>query len=302
MKTKCRNCISEDLRILRAGIGAPFFLKRVFGIDVMSINEVLDINADHLTKQTLDAKILSFRSPVLFNTLVCNKCGFMGPEFDFTDKILSPLYENYRSKEYNDERCIYEPSYANIKDIVGKGLKEIENRLDFVSRILDQCLDYQLIHDVLDWGGAGGRFIPQALIDKNVYVLDPSDEILVNERFHKIKSSPTGKFFDYIQLCHILEHISSPYELMIEVRKTLRPGGYIYIEVPQDKDDADMEKYLTGARYQYHILHEHINLFTVQSVEALAARVGLQKMITRREVIDLGWTRMTIIGGLFRSS
>src|SRR5205085_10385374 len=38
--------------------------------------------------------------------------------------------------------------------------------------------------------------------------------------------------FDLITLIHVLEHIPNPRALLVELRKKLKPGGMLVIEVP----------------------------------------------------------------------
>jgi SAM-dependent methyltransferase len=38
--------------------------------------------------------------------------------------------------------------------------------------------------------------------------------------------------FDAIFFCHVLEHLHSPYQVIHEIKRTLRPEGLIYIEAP----------------------------------------------------------------------
>lgn len=42
-------------------------------------------------------------------------------------------------------------------------------------------------------------------------------------------------FFDFIILNHVLEHIINPLDIMIEINRVLKKGGYLYIETPSTR-------------------------------------------------------------------
>jgi hypothetical protein len=50
----------------------------------------------------------------------------------------------------------------------------------------------------------------------------------------------------------------------------------------------------------WQFLHEHINLYSVSAVRALAMFAGLEEIAISRWELDLGWSRSVVISGLFR--
>jgi hypothetical protein len=309
---ECRNCRSSNTVTLDQGLLSPFFMKRVYGMRLMSITEAFAEesntsrrSAGHSLASWLlgllwKRSLMTYRSPVRVDIRVCQSCRFVGPEVAYTLEMLSGLYGNYRSESYNAERAVYEPNYNEIRDYVGKSNEEISSRMSNLDDIIGSCVDANEINNVIDWGGGEGRFIPTAFRAKNVWVLDVSSEPLVSNSFHRISQVPEGVKFEYAQICHVLEHIASPYEFVKNIIPHISDRGYIYIEVPQDRSEQDIQRFVHCDPSVRHYIHEHLNLFSMKSIEALALALGLGVMYLERKRLDLGWAAMDIISTLLK--
>jgi 2-polyprenyl-3-methyl-5-hydroxy-6-metoxy-1,4-benzoquinol methylase len=315
MNKLCRNCQSENIKTLNQGVLAPFFLKRVHGLYANSLGEVLSFKANNsqnnikeLFLNLLHAlfrmsrwgrELLSFRSSVKVNIRVCKDCGFVGPEFNYEYDALSSLYQDYRSESYVAERINFEPSYEKIKNHVGKSKEEISVRLNNLDTFVNKYIDINQINNVMDWGGGEGKFIPTSFQKKNVWILDVSSEPLVNSNYCRVDQVPPNIKFDYVQVCHVLEHVASPCDFMTKVISHVNVGGYIYIELPQDRDDDVIQRLIEGDSNIIHGIHEHLNLFNTKSLEALATTLGLRVLNIEVKAMDYGWTNWKVISGLF---
>lgn len=304
MTVDCRNCGSERCHLRATGLVAPFFLKRVFGINLSDLGEVLRVQnqtpcIEHMGKNGLHG-LFDFKSPVLAVLRVCINCGFVGPDMRYPHEMLQRLYVDYRSDAYNEERCKYEPQYQEIQHLVGKDPQERSVRLNNLELLLTGELDLNGIHSVLDWGGGEGLFIPPCLDGKDVYILDISDEPLRNERFTRISEPAPGKLCDLILVAHVLEHVSSPREFIEEVLIHLKPGGFLYIEVPQDQSDENIERFKFSPESINHWIHEHLNLFCENSLAYLGDALELRQVRIKKNDVDVGWIKGTHLAGLFQ--
>lgn len=311
---ECRNCGSHNTLILNQGTIAPFFLKRVHSIQLMSlgeqINQKLDKLPDTLIKKTLNSvfQVLSnttigkqlnkFRSAAKTNISVCTDCGFVCPNYNYDDSQLFGLYEDYRSDSYDSEREFFEPQYKNIQSLVGKSGIEINNRLNNMSNLISKYVELQSIETVLDWGGEG-KFIPKELRNKKVFILDVSNELLADNTFIRIKQPAADEKFDFIQICHVLEHLPSPRDFLRNVLSYLKIGGYLYLEVPQDRTEEDIQRFVKANPNVSHKIHEHLNLYSTQSIKALANSLDLKELVVEKNKIDIEWMELNIISGLF---
>lgn len=319
----CRNCHSSNVIETPNGILAPFFILRVIGqnsLRVDSIYEALVKTAESTESKSkrYAAKILlriAHNLPRLRETAsamrpnaeasvkvlirACKDCSFVGPSQVYPLHQLVGLYKDYRSDSYNRDRCSVEPWYQDVMHLVGKCQEEIDSRMTNLDGIIDTLVDCGNIQTVLDWGGGEGRFVPTSLRSKNVTVLDYSTEELSDPSFLRLDQLNSDQKYDYIQVCHVLEHVSEPRSLMLEVVSHLNRGGYVYVELPQDRSSEDLQHFASHPCEIYHEIHEHLNLYSQAALEKLGLSLGLRCVHVGSRQLDFGWISPTIISGLF---
>jgi hypothetical protein len=312
-KNICRNCASVNVATARSGFLAHFFLKRVYGLDVASLGgeikarllgrsfkkQSLSIIFNIIKRLPLLNKFLNIKPLTPTNIRICSNCGFIGPDEAYSYELLNGIYHDYRSENYNKDRCMYEPEYKKIQHLVGKDSREVKERLANIDEILNKYVDINKIKNILDWGGGEGRFIPACLSKKNIVILDVSNEPLLNKRYSRVSTPPDSIKFDFIQVCHVLEHVSAPMEFLENVMRHSSYGGLIYVEVPQDRSDADIVDFQRHSDQMRHVIHEHLNLYTENAVLALGTALGLEVVCVKKTWINLGSHKSCVISGLF---
>lgn len=319
----CRNCHSSNVTETPNGILSPFFVLRVIGqlsLRVDSLYEVLLKYAESSNSKTrrYTSRIMLYianRFPRLKDATsvmhpdaeaslnvfirVCKDCSFVGPSQVYPFDQLVGLYRDYRSDSYNRDRCAVEPSYQAIMHLVGRCQEEIDSRMNNLDNIIDSHVNCNSIQTVLDWGGGEGRFVPTSLRSKSVTVLDYSTEELADPKFLRLDKLDSDQKYDYIQICHVLEHVSEPRSLMIEVVSHLNRGGCVYVELPQDRSGEDLQSFVSRPFDMHHGIHEHINLYSQMALEKLGLSIGLRCVHLSSHQLDFGWINATIISGLF---
>jgi len=298
----CRNCGSPAIRDLGfIGEVAPFFLKRVFQMETCTAPAATPfkrlIQAMTVTPQKAFARI--HRHVVLLELQACTSCSFVQVKHGFADDSLSILYRDYRSETYNRDRIHYEPSYRRIADQAGFGQKETNTRIETLTVWLQDLIAPDSTFSMLDYGGADGRFLPRLTGKKYVYEIS---SVEASPGVVSIRDESQLGLYPYIQLAHILEHVNRPLEMVRNVSQWLLPGGYLYIEVPQDFPDTKIDQLVAGRYGGLVPIHEHINLYNVRSVEKLLKSAGLVIMKVEAVNLDIGWIKTTNIRALGRKA
>jgi glycosyltransferase involved in cell wall biosynthesis/SAM-dependent methyltransferase len=86
---------------------------------------------------------------------------------------------------------------------------------------------------------------------------------------------PEGETFDLVTMTHVLEHVKAPGALLHRLRRAIRPGGAILIEVP-NADDALLK--LFGGYYRPLCPGDHVSFFDEASLRSLLEGSGFSVM------------------------
>jgi len=157
---------------------------------------------------------------------------------------------------------------------------------------------------LLDFGCGEGHFLEE--IEKvssgcSLYGCDfgstPPEKFKLSstKRYFSINSKPSIRF-DRISLVHVVEHFFSPCEELTEIRKLLKPGGKLFVQVPYliknplDLVIADHGTFITKETIQSLLRQsgydvEHISDDWVQKELSIIASVP-ENSVTRRQISD----------------
>jgi hypothetical protein len=299
-ESRCRNCGGTALRdIGTVGKVAPFFLKRVIGA------EIRPLRATSPFKRAVRSNIASlisrfprlFQQQVFVEMQICSRCEFIQTALPFHDDDIMRLYEDYRSETYNAERIHYEPSYASLTSQVARGAQEIKVRRAGSKRFLDAALSPNELPTILDYGGSDGRFIPDLPGSKFVFDISAVSPVPGVARIEK--ETDLAKY-SIVLLAHVIEHVPHPLTLVRSVCKYIEPGGYLYIEVPQELTDEFLHELKDGACPTDLTIHEHINYYSTSAVRRLLESAELELVAIENEEVDVGWARCPFVRALGR--
>ena len=166
----------------------------------------------------------------------CKNCNFCFYSLRPTEENINAFYNGYRNEEYQLQRQKYEPDYTKQKNaFLLESKKERNSRKKNSLNILNKYIDVKKLKNILDFGGDKGQFIPEfpETTDKYVYEISgvtPISGVSEIKDFDALKE----KKWDLIMCSHVLEHVISPNNLIKEIDELLEPGGYLYIEVPEN--------------------------------------------------------------------
>jgi len=297
--SQCRNCEAEATKDLGfIGEVAPFFLKRVLNLEyglapsghpIKVFLRRIGVFSESFQKV--------YGKSVLVEIEICTVCSFVQTKWPFPDEAIARLYTDYRSGSYNQERVRYEPEYASIASQVGNCAKEIQTRKVGLSQWLTGKVNVESDFSMLDYGGADGRFLPNLPGEK--FVFDISD-VAPADGIKRIGDESELGSYSYVQLAHILEHVSYPLVLTRKAASFLKDSGYLYIEVPQELTDEARSRLASRDNRVRLAIHEHINQYSVRALTELLRSSGLDVAAVQTEVTDLGWNQGTVIRALGR--
>ena len=145
---------------------------------------------------------------------------------------------------------------------------------------------------LLDVGCGKGRFMEYAASRGwDIYGVEPSQSSrnlaikrVGNRVFEHISDIPEIKF-DAITLWHVLEHVQEPVNFLLELRKYLKPDGFVLISVPnldslQSKIGKGLWMHLDLPRHRFH--------FTPKSLQEVLSRAGYRVLSVKHFSLEFG--------------
>jgi len=202
----------------------------------------------------------------------CRNCGHWHAEIQMD---LTDFYRGgYVDGTYGDRLKENFKRILALSENLSDNTARVKRVLDFAKRKWGEKKTPSLL-DV----GSGLAVFPYRMKEAGwqVTALDPDERAAAHARENAgVKSvhadflqwePETGERFDVITLNKVLEHVEEPITMMAHARRWIRPGGFLYEEVP----DAAAAKKGQG-REEFFI--EHLHIFTRSSLTQMAAKAG----------------------------
>jgi len=139
---------------------------------------------------------------------------------------------------------------------------------------------------IIDIGGGYGDFVQQIsekYMDSHITLLEPGisrihtksipNLVKINQFMDNTFASENKEKYDIITSFHVLEHVINPKEFIKNCYTITKPGGLIYIEVPnQDNDVKDSSEYY---RDNIWYMKAHISYFTVDIMKQILKELDI---------------------------
>ena len=115
------------------------------------------------------------------------------------------------------------------------------------------------------------------------------DRVIIADLDHDALALPQD-FFDCILLADVLEHVQHPAELLRTLMKSLKPGKYFIVSVPNIGHVSVVKNLLLG-KWDYTaagIMDEtHVRFFTLASLKKLFSSLALEPLTIRRKFVPM---------------
>lgn len=229
-----------------------------------------------------------------FDVYLCKRC-----KLGFTDPYPSEETSGY----------LYEAKSSSDFDIIRDSF--IDRIKDYLSiKLLQRLAPHDHVANILDYATGNGRFamsaakaFPNAHVDAVDYQSSPPPllQSQINSRMGYYSLTALSELhhqYDLIILRHVLEHTHHPVELVKNLSRLLAPNGVIYIEVPNL--DSGCAK-IFGKFWKNYYVPRHIFHYTIDSLNEIISRAGLDAEIGRNEMPLMGNT-ISIMTGVSQSN
>jgi len=206
------------------------------------------------------------------NSLYCLECGLLFLDIRFDADELGRLYFKYRGEEYTELRDKYEPGYR-IRN------SQLQSRIGYLDQVESFIRKFvPTPSSLLDWGGGSGVNTPFTEGGCEVFIYDISSVEVVTGLSVLCEARLTDRQYDVIHCTNVLEHVSYPLDLILEIKSVMHLDTLLYIQLP-------FERLQYEGQHEVHTLkrhwHEHINFFSEKSIMKMLERAELEVLELR---------------------
>lgn len=151
-------------------------------------------------------------------------------------------------------------------------------------RLIQIIRRYPNVRTVLDFGCGSGALVNMLCENYSAYGYDNSDEnIGVARELHggcylTLINNSLQNSFDMVILSHVLEHFAKADEIMPQVLKVLKHGGYLLVSVPNKKAMKNRFWHNEIRRNVYD--SDHREYYTPNYLRSTLTEYGLKELLT----------------------
>jgi SAM-dependent methyltransferase len=209
--------------------------------------------------------------PGQFDIYRCNTCGFGQTVPEIDEDIIGEIYTKYYPRKNIISLETLQNHPVKISPFLKRWWMGVNNTAHYHikkgTKVLDiGCGDCTSIREINAMGSEGYGIEPDQNIRSVVDTLGLKVHVGL---FHEIPYS--DKYFDYITMSQVLEHIHNPIELLTSFRRILKDDGQVIIGVPNI--DSRLRKKYRHRWLNWHVPY-HLNHFSRGSLVILANRSG----------------------------
>ena len=252
--SQCICCGGNKLKSSPA-ILMPFIAHRAFGWLPVNIDDGWGLKT-----------IKNGHAYSICNSLFCEICTLLFLDIRFSKTEMNNLYKDYRGKDYTDLRDFYEPGYLVKNPLLYYPI----DYMDVIEKFIQPYLKNKLT--ILDWGGDTGLNTPfnKSYIELDIF--DISNKNVIEGAKLVNKKEAAAKKYSLVVCRGVLEHVPYPIDLLLDIKKSMDVSSVLFIQVPLENLRILFEDNLHVRKKHW---HEHINFFSVKSLNHLLQNAGL---------------------------
>ena len=217
----------------------------------------------------------------------------------YIDSQSKVIFNKSKTYKYYYRNKFYKKDYFISKKFKFKKLT-LANNPDIKRRVKSVVKSKK--YNLLDVGTGTGDFLKASKKHfREISGVEPNNiqNHLLSKKFKMYKNiDEVNEKYTVVSLFHVLEHVDDQISFLKKIKRKLKPGGYLYIEIPHAEDLM-----LDFIPYRKFILwSEHKVLHTKKSISKLLRKVGFAKFsvkfIQRYNLNNhLGWLLTSLPGG-----
>lgn len=157
--------------------------------------------------------------------LECLNCQLTFFSDRYSDQVMRGLYGGYRSEQYLQARRFWEPWYGrSINNALDPGTSEVDERVLFMTSLLNRHVDLKSLRGMVDFGGDVGQFFPKDFSGRK-FLIDISDKPPQPgvSRVAMLADVPTEQR-NLVIVAHILEHLPDPLATLQLIASQINQG------------------------------------------------------------------------------
>ncbi len=229
---------------------------------------------------------LSYTRPIVYMWRVgfvtgCRTCGLIFanplPSDAHLAEVYSPEGDWGRSRQDDEEKQVSPARLARVLEPIAQELPVLQPPAGA---------------SVLDFGcGLGGLLDTLAACGWVTYGIDPATKVAFR-RHREVIELPTTPTFDLAVLHHVLEHVKDPLVILRGLAAAVRPGGFVFISVPNLDGVAEHGEMEYCLRSKTHVM-----AYSARCLAWLLATAGFELVSAQAVVVGSARGRqMAVIG------
>ena len=220
----------------------------------------------------------------------CRECGliylnpapFFEPTNEFSEMSKGFQYTRYMHEKITPRIFAYETEQLknHQKEVLRLTGKTLPDNVKYLEVGCGSGASVKSATD-LGWKAVGIDIDPELIgTGKEQHGADLRCGTLLNVGFEK-------QSFDFIRLRDVIEHLPNPYEIMLEIKRLLRPGGICLIVAPNEAAMVNRIRYSLGFKHKMVAYAEpphHIHGFDTKTLKMILKRVDFNILMTKTTI------------------